>query len=115
MMMNMDGKLDELERSLEEIERRMSEPSAASNPGELQRLGKKRSEIIDIVEVYREYKDTRTRLEEARNSPFRDPELSELAREETRNSSRKWRNWSRGFKSSYCLRTPTMTKASSWR
>jgi len=84
-MMNMDGKLDELERSLEEIERRMSEPSAASNPGELQRLGKKRSEIIDIVEVYREYRNTRSRLEEARELTHSgDPELSELAREEAR-------------------------------
>ncbi|NMD17236.1 MAG: PCRF domain-containing protein, partial [Synergistaceae bacterium] len=83
--MNMDGKLDELERSLEEIERRMSEPSVGSNPGELQRLGKKRSEIVGIVKVYREYRNTRSRLEEARELTHSgDPELSELAREETR-------------------------------
>ncbi|HAK41238.1 MAG TPA: peptide chain release factor 1 [Synergistaceae bacterium] len=77
------GKLDELERSLEDIERMMSEPSVASNPSELHRLGKKHSEIVGVVEVYRDYRKTLSRLEEARGLTHSgDPELSELAREE---------------------------------
>lgn len=82
---NIDGKLEELEKSLEDIERRMSEPSVGSNPGELQRLGKKRSEIVRVVETYREYRGVRSRLEEARELVHSgDPELEELAQEEAR-------------------------------
>jgi peptide chain release factor 1 len=82
---NIDGKLEELEKTLEDIERRMSEPSVSSNPGELQRLGKKRSEIVGIVEAYREYRAVRSRLEEAREFIHSgDPELGELAQEEVR-------------------------------
>jgi peptide chain release factor 1 len=81
--MEISGKLDELERSLEEIERKMSDPSIGANPSDLQRLGKKHSEIVGVVNTYREYRKTLSRLEDARGLLHSgDPELNELAREE---------------------------------
>ncbi len=81
--MEISGKLDELEKSLEEIERKMSDPSIAGNPSDLHRLGKKHSEIVDVVNTYREYRKTLLRLEEARSLLHSgDADLNELARDE---------------------------------
>lgn len=83
MERDLSGKLDGLERSLEDLEARMADPSISSNHGERQKLGKKHSEISGVVEVYREFKKLQASLSGARELLHSgDPEMTELAWEE---------------------------------
>jgi peptide chain release factor 1 len=81
--MSLLDKLEEVEHSCLEIERRMAEPEVASNPQEMQILGKKHVEMVPVVEAYRAYRDVVRRLAEARElAETEDEEMRELAREE---------------------------------
>jgi peptide chain release factor 1 len=71
-------KLQEIEQRFEAIERQLEDPAVATNPGELQRLGKARAEIEDLVAVIRDYKKAHRSLEEAEEM-LADPEMKEMA------------------------------------
>ncbi|MBS1724907.1 MAG: peptide chain release factor 1 [Armatimonadetes bacterium] len=74
-------KLEEIERRFEEIENQLQDPKVASDPKELQRLGKARAEIADLVSVIRDYKKTLHELADA-EALLSDPEMRELAQAE---------------------------------
>ncbi len=77
----MIAKLLEIEHKFEDIERQLEDPAVVIQPSELQRLGKARAEIADIVEIIREYKISLQQLKEAEEM-LSDPEMRELAQAE---------------------------------
>ena len=81
--MDIEPKLRALEQDFMEIERRMSDPAVASDPRELQTLGRRRAQLEPVVEKYREYRATLASIEEARELlKAGDPEMEALARDE---------------------------------
>lgn len=77
----MREKLDEIERKFEEIERGLMDPANSTNPKELERLGRARAELDEIVGVIREYKGALTQIEEAEEL-LSDPDVKEMAQAE---------------------------------
>lgn len=71
-------KLLEIERRFEAVEADYSNPAIVSKPGEMQRLGKQRSELEPIVAAIREYHRVRTELSDAEEM-LGDPEMKEMA------------------------------------
>ncbi|WP_299298260.1 peptide chain release factor 1 [uncultured Fretibacterium sp.] len=81
--MDIEPKLRALEQDFMEIERRMSDPAVASDPRELQTLGKRRAQLEPVGEKYREDRATLAGIEEARELlKAGDPEMEALARDE---------------------------------
>jgi len=74
-------KLAEIERRFEEIELQLQDPAVTSNPKEIQRLGKARREIEELVGVIRSYKKNLKELKEAEEL-LNDPEMREMAQAE---------------------------------
>lgn len=72
-------RLEEVEKKYEEIERILSDPGI--NPSEIHRYSKERSEISEVVEIWREYKKNLREIEDNRVL-IEDKELGELARAE---------------------------------
>ncbi|HEX9666292.1 MAG TPA: peptide chain release factor 1 [Thermodesulfobacteriota bacterium] len=72
-------RLDEVEKKYLKIERYLSNPSLT--PSEIHRYSKERSELGELVEIYREYKQTSKEIEENK-ALISDKELGALAREE---------------------------------
>lgn len=77
----MRGKLLELLAKYESIEQSLMDPSIATQPSELQRLGKARAELEDVVQVIRRYHKTEKDLVES-EALLSDPEMKELAQDE---------------------------------
>ena len=81
--MNVEPKLQALEQEFQDVERRMADPANASDPKEIQVLGRKRAQLEPVVEKYREYRKTLADIAEARELlKSGDPEMEALAREE---------------------------------
>lgn len=74
-------KLEEIEQRFEQIESQLQDPNIVINPSELQRLGKARAELDDIVPVIREYKKALKDLDDS-EAMLADPEMRELAFED---------------------------------
>lgn len=74
-------KLNQIEARYDEIEKQLQDPQIATNLSELQRLGKARAELEEIVGVIRDYKAV---LSERRGAEqlLDDPEMRELAERE---------------------------------
>jgi peptide chain release factor 1 len=72
-------RLEEVEKKYEEIEKVLNDPGIS--PSEIHRYSKERSELTDIVEIYRQYKETQKKIDE-NEKLIEDRELAELAREE---------------------------------
>lgn len=77
----MRGKLLELLAKYESIEQSLMDPAIATQPSELQRLGKARAELEDVVQVIRRYHKTEKDLVES-EALLSDPEMKELAQDE---------------------------------
>lgn len=75
------AKLEEIERRFEAIEQQLQDPNIATQPSELQRLGKARADIEDVVEAIRNYRKALNDLQET-ESLLDDPEMRELAQAE---------------------------------
>lgn len=81
--MDFEKKLQEIENTYEELERRMSLPEVASDPQEMQNLAKKHTELSEVVEAFRNYKNVEADLKETQSLlEGDDEEMRELAREE---------------------------------
>ncbi len=81
--MTLIEKLDEIEKSYEELERRLSSPEVFSDKEKYKELAKSHAELEEIVRTYRQYKRLRGELEENRElARDPDPEIRELARGE---------------------------------
>jgi len=74
-------KLEDIERKFESIEAQLMDPSIGSNPSELQRLGKARAEIEDVVTTIRGYKKALKDLADTEEM-LADPEMRDMAQEE---------------------------------
>ncbi|HEX6207349.1 MAG TPA: peptide chain release factor 1 [Actinomycetota bacterium] len=87
----MRERLEEIERQYEELGRELSDPAVSSDPSKLRDLGRRHSELREIVRAYREWRRADEDAEEARalarEEP--DPEAAATWREEaTRASAR---------------------------
>ena len=81
--MNIEFKLQAIEKEFLDIEERMGDPATASDPRALQDLGKKRAQLEPVVEKYRAYRAAVASIAKARDLlKGGDPEIAELAREE---------------------------------
>jgi peptide chain release factor 1 len=79
----MFDKLDEVEARYERLGAELGDPSVASDPQRFQHAAKQHADLSELVGRYREYRDLRRQLEEARRllkDP--DPDLRALAEEE---------------------------------
>ena len=74
-------KLEVVEKRYDELTNQIADPEIIANTGEWQKLMKEHSSIEEIVEKYREYKNTLKSMEEAKEL-MEDPEMKELAEEE---------------------------------
>ena len=81
MSVSMLDKLVEVERRFEAVEADFGNPAVVSNPREMQRLGKLRSDLEPIVLATRDYRKALGDLEEAQEL-LSDPEMKELAQAE---------------------------------
>ncbi|HAF49654.1 MAG: Peptide chain release factor 1 [Synergistales bacterium 54_24] len=84
--MDLEDKLNEMERSYRDLEERLSDPGVASNPLEVSKLAKRYAELGHMVSKYREYKGVVSKLRQAREilESESDEEMRQLAHEELR-------------------------------
>ncbi len=64
--MNIEPKLQAIEQEYLETGKKLSDPEIASNPKELQILGKKRAQLEPVVTKYREYQNALKSIAEAK-------------------------------------------------
>ena len=74
-------KLQEIEKKFEGVEADLNNPATFSNPRELQRLGKLRSDLEPIVTVIRDYRKTLDEISDTQELTS-DPEMREIAHAE---------------------------------
>ncbi|MCE9558286.1 MAG: PCRF domain-containing protein, partial [Armatimonadetes bacterium] len=74
-------KLNDIEKRFESIEEQLMDPSINTRPSELQRLGKARAELDELVGAIRNSTKTLQALEETQEL-LEDPEMKEMAQEE---------------------------------
>jgi len=77
----MREKLDEILHKFDSIEQQLMDPDIGSNPAELERLGRGRAEIEELVGVIRQFRNFESALEDAL-AMVDDPEMKEMALEE---------------------------------
>jgi peptide chain release factor 1 len=84
MNLAMRERLDDIERTYEELTRELSSPDVASDPSRLRDLGRKHRELEEIVSVAREYRKASADAEDARSLSRGedDPESREFYRQE---------------------------------
>jgi peptide chain release factor 1 len=81
----LEDKLDTIEQRYTYLEEAMSQPDVASDLQRLMELGKERSDLEDLVTLYRGYKETGRELAETESligQEDSDPEMAEMARVE---------------------------------
>ena len=74
-------KLEIVEKRYDELTNQIADPEVIANKAEWQKLMKEHSSIEEVVEKYREYKNTLKAMDEAKEL-MEDPEMKELAEEE---------------------------------
>ena len=74
-------KLEIVEKRYDELTNQIADPEVIANNAEWQKLMKEHSSIEEVVEKYREYKNTLKAMDEAKEL-MEDPEMKELAEEE---------------------------------
>ena len=91
MGLTMQARLDEIEAAYEELTRELSSPEAASDPARLRDLGKRHSELEEVVRTYRAYREALRQAEEARALARgeRDPEMVQFLAGEERGAERR--------------------------
>lgn len=81
--MQFEKRLDEMERRFDELTRQMADPVIISDSDTYRKTAKAQSDMGEVVGKYREYKQIRRNLEEARPMLAEsDPELRQMAVEE---------------------------------
>jgi peptide chain release factor 1 len=83
-MKSLEDKLEAVEKRFEEVTAELGKPEVVSDPAQMRRLAKLRSELEPLVEAYRQLKTTRVQLEETRAMlrEAGEDELKALAQEE---------------------------------
>ena len=87
----MFAKLEFVEQRYEEVNKRLSEPEAASNQDEWRKLMKEHSDIEEIVSKYREYKKVKNDIKEAHEllEEKLDRDMKEMAEAELEEATQK--------------------------
>jgi peptide chain release factor 1 len=81
--MDLEAKLETIERDYLDVEKKMADPSVTSNLKELQSLGKKHAQLEPVVEKFRRYRRVRQSIQEAKELlKSGDSEMEALAAEE---------------------------------
>src|ERR1043166_6080347 len=75
----MDTKLNDIERRYEELQRKIADPSIVTDVAVYRDTMKATAEISDVVAKYRELRDVRKRIADAREMVKADDEMRELA------------------------------------
>ena len=75
------GKLAGVEVRYEELDRMLADPAVLANRQQMQKLSKEHSDLREIVDTFRQYRDLNARVVEARELQ-KDPEMRDLARQE---------------------------------
>jgi peptide chain release factor 1 len=75
------GKLSAVENRFEELTAKLSDPVVLAQTQVMQKLAKEHSDLRELVETFRTYRDVSQRMAEARDLQ-KDPEMRELARAE---------------------------------
>jgi peptide chain release factor 1 len=85
----MRERLDDIERTYEQLTRDLSDPAVASDPARLRELGKKHRELDEIVTALREYKKALADAEDARAlaRAESDPESQAFYRQEAQEAA----------------------------
>jgi len=80
------AKLDEIQSRYEEMTRELSSPEVHDDAARFQKLAKQHSELAEIVNKYREWREIEKGIDDAKNlqAEADDPEMRELAHEELR-------------------------------
>ena len=71
-------KLEAVEKRYEELTAQIADPEVISNQNEWKKLMKEHSDLVEVVEKYREYKKAKQNIEDAK-AMLEDKELKELA------------------------------------
>jgi len=74
-------KLAEIEKQYVELENRLADHVVISDPEQLQKIARQRSQIENVVAFYREFKEIEKNIAD-NESLLKDPEMSEMAAEE---------------------------------
>ncbi len=76
-------KLDQVENRYQELETLLADPKVLGNPKEMQKLGRERAELSQLVETYRAYKKVKEQIQESQELlQESDEEMRELAKAE---------------------------------
>src|SRR5579864_4079249 len=77
-------KLDQLESKYEELTAALASPAVIADSSKYQKTAKAHSELTDVVEKYREYKDLKRGISESKTmlAEESDPEMRAYAQEE---------------------------------
>ncbi len=82
-MARLFDRLESVDRRYVEIEGKLSDPELANRPDELKRLSQEHSQLQEVVQEYRRFKDLRLQVESNRELlSEKDPEIAQMAREE---------------------------------
>jgi len=89
--MSMHERLDQVEQRYDELTRELSRPDVASDPARLRDLGKRHSELHEVVITYRRYREALRQAEEARTlaKEEKSPEMARYFRDEEAEAERK--------------------------
>jgi peptide chain release factor 1 len=81
------NRLEQIARRYEELDQQMAQPEIATDPKQLQTLGREKASIEDLVTRYREYKITSKELEETRAMLVGglDEDMSNMVKQEIEN------------------------------
>jgi peptide chain release factor 1 len=81
--MQFSQRLDDMEKRFEELTAQMADPAVINDGESYRKIAKSRSELEEIVNKYREYKNDDRNLQEARGMLAEtDPELRQMAQDE---------------------------------
>jgi peptide chain release factor 1 len=109
----MFGKLVELNKRFEDIEAEMMKPEVLSNMEEYKKLAKERTDLKEVVDAYREWKDTKAEYEKTSEllKQEADEEMKELAREELDNLEKKMARIENDLAETLLKKTETQAKS----
>jgi peptide chain release factor 1 len=74
-------KLAGVEARYQELDGMLADPAVLANRQQMQKLSKEHSDLREVVDVFRQYRDLNARVAEAREMQ-KDPEMRDLARQE---------------------------------
>ena len=75
------AKLAAVETRYEELSAMLADPAVIGNRQQMQKLSKEHSDLRELVETVRQYREVGKRIDEARELQ-KDPEMRDLARQE---------------------------------